>query len=102
MGWAWKFAESVFLERNWDKDKNTIGVQVRELAEYPEPMVVSIFNYYHKLVSMYVRTIITNHCNTSQFLRVEQLMALACSCEPYLGSPKCGSVEFHNQLKKEV
>jgi len=38
MGWAWKFGESVFLERNWDKDKEVIGRQLRELVEYPDPM----------------------------------------------------------------
>lgn len=38
MGWAWKFGESVFLERNWDKDKEIIGKQLRELVEYPDPM----------------------------------------------------------------
>lgn len=41
MGWAWKFAESVFLERNWDKDKEAIGYQVRELADYPDPIMVN-------------------------------------------------------------
>jgi len=41
MGWAWKFAESVFLERNWEKDAETIGRQIRELVNYPQPMWVS-------------------------------------------------------------
>lgn len=36
LGWAWKFAESIFLERSWDKDKQTIGSQIRELADYPD------------------------------------------------------------------
>ncbi|KAF4517274.1 hypothetical protein B566_EDAN008608 [Ephemera danica] len=31
MGFAWKFGESVFLERNWDKDKAIIGKQLTEL-----------------------------------------------------------------------
>lgn len=42
MGWAWKFSESVFLERNFDKDKEIIGRQVAEIAQYPDPMFVSI------------------------------------------------------------
>lgn len=44
LGWAWKFAESIFLERSWEKDKETIGAQIRELADYPDTMWVSINN----------------------------------------------------------
>ncbi|XP_066991804.2 1-acyl-sn-glycerol-3-phosphate acyltransferase gamma [Anabrus simplex] len=36
MGWAWKFGESIFLERSWEKDKEIIGRQIRELVEYPD------------------------------------------------------------------
>ncbi|XP_014242714.1 1-acyl-sn-glycerol-3-phosphate acyltransferase gamma-like [Cimex lectularius] len=43
MGWAWKFSESVFLERNWDKDKDTIGRQVAQLCQYPDPMFLLLF-----------------------------------------------------------
>ncbi|XP_046665471.1 1-acyl-sn-glycerol-3-phosphate acyltransferase gamma-like [Homalodisca vitripennis] len=43
LGWAWKFAESVFLERNWDKDREAIGVQVRELADYPDPIMLLLY-----------------------------------------------------------
>lgn len=43
MGWAWKFSESVFLERNWDKDKEMIGRQVAEIAQYPDPMFLLLF-----------------------------------------------------------
>lgn len=38
MGWAWRLGESVFLERSWEKDKDTIGRQIRELVEYPDAM----------------------------------------------------------------
>jgi len=41
MGWAWMFAESIFLERNWEKDKETIGRQIKELVEHPDPIWVS-------------------------------------------------------------
>jgi lysophosphatidic acid acyltransferase/lysophosphatidylinositol acyltransferase len=41
MGWAWMFAESIFLERNWEKDKQTIGRQIQELVEHPDPIWVS-------------------------------------------------------------
>ncbi|KAL1131981.1 hypothetical protein AAG570_011592 [Ranatra chinensis] len=43
MGWAWKFSESVFLERNWDKDKELIGKQVAEIAQYPDPTFLLLF-----------------------------------------------------------
>ncbi|XP_073981181.1 1-acyl-sn-glycerol-3-phosphate acyltransferase delta-like isoform X2 [Rhodnius prolixus] len=43
MGWAWKFSESVFLERNFDKDKEIIGRQVAEIAQYPDPMFLLLF-----------------------------------------------------------
>ena len=46
MGWAWKFSESVFLERNWEKDKELIGKQVAEIAQYPDPMFVSNCNLF--------------------------------------------------------
>lgn len=43
LGWAWKFAESIFLERNWQKDKEIIGVQIKELADFPDPMWLLLF-----------------------------------------------------------
>lgn len=43
IGWGWKFAESIFLERNWDKDKDVIGRQICELADHPDPIWVSIY-----------------------------------------------------------
>ncbi|XP_015513611.1 1-acyl-sn-glycerol-3-phosphate acyltransferase gamma isoform X1 [Neodiprion pinetum] len=43
LGWAWKFAESVFLERSWEKDKETIGEQIRELADYPDTMWLLLY-----------------------------------------------------------
>ncbi|XP_076299844.1 1-acyl-sn-glycerol-3-phosphate acyltransferase delta [Lasioglossum baleicum] len=36
LGWAWKFAENIFLERNWEKDKQIIGTQIDELANHPD------------------------------------------------------------------
>ncbi|XP_026293500.1 1-acyl-sn-glycerol-3-phosphate acyltransferase gamma [Frankliniella occidentalis] len=43
VGWTWKFAESVFLERNWDKDKEIIGRQITELANHPTPISLLLF-----------------------------------------------------------
>ncbi|XP_065091117.1 1-acyl-sn-glycerol-3-phosphate acyltransferase delta-like [Ochlerotatus camptorhynchus] len=38
IGWAWKFAEFVFLERSFDKDKEIIGLQIKEIMDYPDPV----------------------------------------------------------------
>ncbi|XP_017883045.1 1-acyl-sn-glycerol-3-phosphate acyltransferase gamma-like [Ceratina calcarata] len=35
VGWAWKFAELIFLERDWKKDQEIIRTQITELANYP-------------------------------------------------------------------
>uniref|UniRef100_A0A6M2DW30 Putative lysophosphatidic acid acyltransferase lpaat n=1 Tax=Xenopsylla cheopis TaxID=163159 RepID=A0A6M2DW30_XENCH len=37
LGWSWKFAEFVFLERSYDKDKEIIGRQISEIMDYPDP-----------------------------------------------------------------
>lgn len=44
IGWAWKFAEFVFLERSFDKDKIIIDRQVNEILDYPDPCWVG--NYW--------------------------------------------------------
>lgn len=36
IGWSWKFAEFVFLERSFEKDKETIGHQIKEIMDYPD------------------------------------------------------------------
>ncbi|XP_011199230.2 1-acyl-sn-glycerol-3-phosphate acyltransferase gamma [Bactrocera dorsalis] len=38
MGWAWKFAEFVFLERSYDKDIEIISRQLKEVFAYPDPV----------------------------------------------------------------
>lgn len=38
MGWAWKFAEFVFLERSYEKDKEIISRQIKEIFDYPDPV----------------------------------------------------------------
>ncbi|XP_032662990.1 1-acyl-sn-glycerol-3-phosphate acyltransferase gamma-like [Odontomachus brunneus] len=43
LGWAWKFAESIFLERSWEKDKENIKGQIRELVEYPDTMWLLLY-----------------------------------------------------------
>ncbi|KAG6794873.1 1-acyl-sn-glycerol-3-phosphate acyltransferase gamma [Apis mellifera caucasica] len=36
LGWGWKFSEYIFLERNWEKDKEIIRSQIREFGNYPD------------------------------------------------------------------
>lgn len=38
IGWSWKFAEFVFLERSFEKDKEIIGRQINEIFDYPDPV----------------------------------------------------------------
>ncbi|KAJ2939681.1 hypothetical protein O0L34_g14400 [Tuta absoluta] len=38
IGWCWKFAEFVFLERSFDKDKEIIKTQISEICDYPDPV----------------------------------------------------------------
>ncbi|XP_022914209.1 1-acyl-sn-glycerol-3-phosphate acyltransferase gamma-like [Onthophagus taurus] len=43
LGWCWKFSEFVFLERSFEKDRETIRKQVTELSEHPDPMWLLLF-----------------------------------------------------------
>ncbi|CAG9784974.1 unnamed protein product [Diatraea saccharalis] len=38
IGWMWKFSEFVFLERSFEKDKETIKKQISEICDYPDPV----------------------------------------------------------------
>lgn len=51
IGWSWKFAEFVFLERSFDKDRIIIDRQVNEIFDYPDPCWVrlSLKDYYTML-----------------------------------------------------
>lgn len=40
VGWGWKFAEFVFLERSYEKDKEIINKQLSEIFDYPDPVWV--------------------------------------------------------------
>lgn len=45
VGWSWKFAEFIFLERSYEKDKEIIDKQLNEVFDYPDPVWVnSCFN----------------------------------------------------------
>ncbi|KAL1491302.1 hypothetical protein ABEB36_011919 [Hypothenemus hampei] len=43
LGWCWKFSEFVFLERSYEKDKQIISEQIKELSDYPDPMWLLLF-----------------------------------------------------------
>lgn len=43
IGWAWKFAEIGFLERNWEKDKSTMDLFFKNLIQYPDPVWLLFF-----------------------------------------------------------
>ncbi|KAG7299723.1 hypothetical protein JYU34_016722 [Plutella xylostella] len=38
IGWMWKFAEFVFLERSFEKDRDIIKHQITEICDYPDPI----------------------------------------------------------------
>lgn len=40
IGWCWKFAEFVFLERSFDKDKVIIERQLDQIFDYPSPVAL--------------------------------------------------------------
>lgn len=41
LGWTWKFSEFVFLERSFDKDREIINRQIKELTDHPDPIWVN-------------------------------------------------------------
>lgn len=36
IGWAWFFAESIFLRREWDKDRETIARDLKYIRDFPD------------------------------------------------------------------
>lgn len=47
VGLAWKFAEFVFLERSYDKDKEIIAKQLKELMDYPSSIWVRVWKFFY-------------------------------------------------------
>lgn len=43
IGWGWIFAEMIFLERNWEKDKLILGTKLKNLVEYEDPIMILYF-----------------------------------------------------------
>lgn len=53
VGWAWKFAEFVFLERSFDKDKGIIIRQINEIFDYPDPVWVIFLIFLIKSITSF-------------------------------------------------
>lgn len=73
IGWCWKFAEFVFLERSFEKDKGIIEKQINEIFDYPDPVWVCIpsssvlFCFYYlelRWLLYIVKWLTINHSNT--------------------------------------
>ncbi|XP_076372485.1 1-acyl-sn-glycerol-3-phosphate acyltransferase gamma-like isoform X2 [Tachypleus tridentatus] len=43
IGWGWIFAEMVFLERNWEKDSQSLGHKLDELVSYQDHVLLLVF-----------------------------------------------------------
>jgi len=43
IGWAWKFGEIGFMERNWEKDKSTLDSFAKNIKEYADPVWLLFF-----------------------------------------------------------
>ena len=55
IGWAWMFTESIFIKRDWDKDKLTIPRDLGYLTEYPTDYSVTVRK---KLISFMLRRVV--------------------------------------------
>ena len=42
IGWAWTFTESIFLKREWDKDKKIISRDLEFMSQYPKNVKVTL------------------------------------------------------------
>ncbi|ELU10392.1 hypothetical protein CAPTEDRAFT_20972 [Capitella teleta] len=42
IGWAWTFTESIFLKRNWDKDKEIISRDLAYIRDYPDGYSITL------------------------------------------------------------
>ena len=53
VGWAWTFTESIFLKRDWEKDRRTIVKDLDYITAYPKDywVTVSSLAVDHSLVS---------------------------------------------------
>ena len=43
VGWAWGLSDFIFLDRNWEKDKQTLTKGMSDLATYPSSVWLLLF-----------------------------------------------------------
>jgi len=43
LGWAWGLSDTIFLERNWEKDQVILKEGLKEIQNYPDPVWVLLF-----------------------------------------------------------
>ncbi|XP_071532361.1 1-acyl-sn-glycerol-3-phosphate acyltransferase delta-like isoform X2 [Panulirus ornatus] len=43
IGWAWRFSDIIFLNRNWQEDKTIMQNQIKEFFDYPYPVWMLLF-----------------------------------------------------------
>jgi len=43
LGWCFRLSDVIFLERNWEKDKDNLAVKLNELLDYPSPVWVLLY-----------------------------------------------------------
>jgi len=44
MGWNWFFGEMIFLERSWEKDRQTLPYKLDRILSYDDPMMLLMFS----------------------------------------------------------
>jgi len=43
LGWAWGLSDTIFLERNWEKDQVILKRGLEKIQDYPDPVWVLLF-----------------------------------------------------------
>ena len=43
LGWAWGLSDTIFLERDWARDQQTLRKGLEQLQDYPSPVWVLLF-----------------------------------------------------------
>ena len=56
IGWAWMFTESIFLRRDWDRDRQTISHHLQCIRDYPDGYWVTVSNFSISVVPFTVTT----------------------------------------------
>ncbi|GAU97508.1 hypothetical protein RvY_08790 [Ramazzottius varieornatus] len=43
IGWIWRMAEIIFLDRNWQTDRTCISTQIQKISQYKNPVWILLF-----------------------------------------------------------